>query len=171
LENIFKPKTSTALCTTTSATTPSTRISERPHTPKIYQQNILTPANDDGIIKAKIDPFNINVDCNRTTLQEDDNVDDSQSENVYELCNEILNCNFNRKICDINVVSGHQSDLIKTSDGNNSLVATNKVTINSKNPFLNQNSISSKRDEFLKATMKICLVVSPPSNRLQVSRQ
>lgn len=30
-------------------------------------------------------------------------------------------------------------------------------------------SSCSKREEFLKATMKICLVVSPPSNKLQVS--
>lgn len=34
---------------------------------------------------------------------------------------------------------------------------------NSNNPFLSDNI---KRDEFLKSTMKICLVVSPPSNKL-----
>ncbi|CAD7080534.1 unnamed protein product [Hermetia illucens] len=42
------------------------------------------------------------------------------------------------------------------------------------NPFLSSNctspqcDLNAKREEFLKATMKICLVVSPPSNKLQV---
>lgn len=30
-------------------------------------------------------------------------------------------------------------------------------------------NVRKKRDDFLKATMKICLVVSPPSCKLQVS--
>jgi hypothetical protein len=38
------------------------------------------------------------------------------------------------------------------------------------NQSTSENSVKRKRDEFLKATMRICLVVSPPSNKLQVFR-
>lgn len=54
----------------------------------------------------------------------------------------------------------------------------NQKCKNSRNPFIssggnhdndNTHCMHFKRDEFLKATMKICLVVSPPSSKLQVN--
>lgn len=49
-----------------------------------------------------------------------------------------------------------------TTTGNPGQTSSSISTSNT-NPFLSENI---KRDEFLKATMKICLVVSPPSNKL-----
>lgn len=53
-----------------------------------------------------------------------------------------------------------------SSDREDCMVASEDFTsFMSTNPFL---SDTIKRDEFLKATMRICLVVSPPATRLQV---
>lgn len=67
------------------------------------------------------------------------------------------------------------ANLFKTSDKSTSTTTTSQQHV-STTTALQHSSISStnntmlsensKRDEFLKATMKICLVVSPPSNKL-----
>jgi hypothetical protein len=106
--------------------------------------------------------------------------DRTTAASVYELCNEIYNCSYQKpKICDINVVSGDNDacevrvGMVAEPTGYTTLISSDetvKTNGRSKNPFLASDcSANGKRDEFLKATMKICLVVSPPSNRLQVS--
>lgn len=56
-----------------------------------------------------------------------------------------------------------------TSAYNPFLFDADKPTARAPNPPSSHTASCSKREEFLKATMKICLVVSPPSNKLQVS--
>lgn len=86
---------------------------------------------------------------------------------LYEINNGTL-CN---ESFDINTNNTSNNNF--TSDDNNKSSVTNnndnKNSCNFQFGYVFPTGPCTKREEFLRATMKICLVVSPPSNKFQVS--
>lgn len=104
------------------------------------------------------------VDNNRSTV--DDDHKHNKNPFLYEINNGITTTTTTTmtESCDNNTSTNNNFN----SDNNNKITNTTNNNTDNKNSFPFPTGPCTKREEFLRATMKICLVVSPPSNKFQV---
>lgn len=105
-----------------------------------------------------------------STKREGDNPQFNGSATLFQ-SNSIGNINLLRKSLNdemfLNLKNVHSTTETICNNCTKNPSTTNSMPINMNNPFLND---TIRRDEHQKTAMKICLVVSPPSNKsLQVN--
>lgn len=131
-----------------------------------------TTANSSIDDKSSATPNNYNSSTDEDQkLSSSGNSKYNKNPFLYEINNGTTTCN--NESFDINTNTSNNN--FTSSDDNNKSSSVTNNNDNSKNSchfqigYVFPTGPCTKREEFLRATMKICLVVSPPSNKFQVS--